>query len=156
VREALWGKTPVAFDTTNAFYQHLQAIGQLRNNEATLAYGRLYFRELSGNGQDFGLSYGVGAVLAFSRILAAREVLIVANASTTDTFKGFVLADTDTNRSLPAMKVAYSNLGTTGAGKMQYFASANFYSGDQPAGSGEVVALYVVLAPMEVQIIVPA
>jgi glycosidase len=156
VREALWGKTPMAFDQTAAFYQHLQTIGELRNNDTTLQYGRLYFRELSGNGSDFGLSTGAGAVLAFSRILAAREVLIVANSSTTETFQGFVLADTDTNRALPAMTVAYSNLGTTGSGRMQYFSSVNFYVNNQFTGASEAVALYVVLAPMEVQILTPA
>lgn len=156
VREALWGMTPVAFDQTDPFYKDLVTLGQLRNNETTLQYGRLYFRELSGNGQDFGLSYGTGAVLAFSRILAAREVLIVANPSTTTPFQGFVLADTDTNRALPTMKVAYSNLGTTGTGKMQFFPSVNFYNGTQFTGTGECVALYIVLAPMEVQILIPS
>ena len=156
VREALWGKTPLAFDQANPMYRHLQTLGQLRNTETTLQYGRLYFRELSGNGHDFGLSTGTGAVLAFSRILAAREVLIVANSSTTAAFQGFVLADTDTNRSLPAMKVAYSNLGTTGTGKMQLFPAANFYTGNTLTGTGEATALYIVLAPMEVQILVPA
>jgi glycosidase len=155
VREALWGKPPVAFDQTATLYQHLQTIGQLRNNDTALQYGRIYFRELSGNGSDFGLSTGVGGVLAFSRILAAREVLIVANSSATDTFQGFVLADTDTNRALPAMTVAYSNLGTTGSGQMQYFSSVNFYVNNQFTGASEAVALYVVLAPMEVQILMP-
>jgi len=166
VREALWGKTPLAFDSANPIYQHVKALGNLRNNETTLQYGRLYFRELSGNGHDFGLSTGTGGVLAFSRLLAAREVLIVANSSTTDPFEGFVLADTDTNRSLPTMVVAYSNKGTRGAGKMTFIPSANFYkntpaTGNQPAtsqftGTGEATALYIVLAPMEAQIIVPA
>lgn len=155
VREALWGKTPIAFDPANTFYKDLQLIGNLRNTEPTLQYGRIYFRELSGNGADFGLSTGIGGVLAFSRILAGREVLIVANSSAANPFKGFVLADTDTNRTLPTLQIAYSNLGTTGSGKMQFFPSANFYSGPQLTGTGETVALYVVLAPMEVQILVP-
>ena len=156
VREALWGKTPAAFDPANPFYKDLCKLGALRNNETTLQYGRLYFREVSGDGLGFGLSYGTGGVLAFSRILAAREILIVANASTTTPFKGFVLADTDTNRSLPMMKVAYSNMGTTGTGQMQFFNAANFYNGSQPTGTSEATALYVILAPMEVQVLVPA
>lgn len=158
VREALWGKTPAAFDPADLFYKHVQAIGQLRNNETTLQYGRLYFREVSGNGRDFGLSYGQGRVLAFSRILAGREVLIVANPSTNDPFVGFVLADTDTNRTLPLMKVAYSNikLGTVATGKMQYNGAANFFDGTRFKGTAEAVSLYVILAPMEVQVLVPA
>jgi glycosidase len=156
VREAIWGKTPIAFDSTNTFYTHLQTIGNLRNGDTALQYGRIYFRELSGNGRDFGLSTGTGGVLAFSRILAAREVLIVANSNTTTTFQGFVLADPDTNRALPTYTVAYSNLGATGSGKMQFFPSVNFYSGPQFTGTGEAIALYIALAPMEVQILMPA
>ena len=156
VREAIWGKTPVAFDQTNVFYKDLRTIGNLRNAEPTLQYGRIYFRELSGNGLDFGLSTGLGGILAFSRILAAREVLIVANSSTTTAFQGFVLADTDTNRALPTYTVAYSNLGTTGSGRMELFPTANFYSGTQLTGTSEAIALYIVLAPMEVQILTPA
>jgi glycosidase len=156
VREAIWGKTPVAFDQTNPFYKDLRTIGSLRNDEPTLQYGRIYFRELSGNGLDFGLSTGIGGVLAFSRILAAREVLIVANSNLTETFAGFVLADLDTSRALPAYSVAYSNLGTTANGQMQYFQNVNFYSGSQLTGTGEAIALYIVLAPMEVQILTPS
>jgi glycosidase len=156
VREALWGKLPIAFDPGNPYYMQVQAIGKLRSQEATLRYGRLYFREVSGNGQDFGLSYGTGAPLAFSRILAAREVLVVANPSTTAPFNGHVLTDADTNRTLPAMKVAYSNLGNTGQGRMQFNGKANFYDKSEFKGIAEAVSLFVMLAPMEVQVLVPA
>jgi hypothetical protein len=54
------------------------------------------------------------------------------------------------------MKVAYSNIGTTGNGTMQLIKEANFYSGNQPTGKGDAVALFVVLAPMEVQVLIPA
>jgi len=39
----------------------------------------------------FGLSQGVGGVLAFSRVLFNREILVVANTSTSTSFPGFVL-----------------------------------------------------------------
>ena len=93
-------------------------------------------------------------VLAFSRILAGREVLIVANPGSAP-FSGYVLADTDTNRALPTMKVAYSNLGTPGEGEMKYFEAVNFYNGAMLTGSGEAIALYVILAPGEVQVLIP-
>ena len=57
VREALWGK-PGAFDTTTPAFRALQAIVALRRGEPALCFGRLYFREVSGNGQDFGHSSG--------------------------------------------------------------------------------------------------
>jgi hypothetical protein len=54
------------------------------------------------------------------------------------------------------MKVAFSNMGTTGQGNMQFFPSVNFWSGNQLTGTSEAIAQYVILAPMEVQVLVPA
>jgi len=155
VREALWGKTPLASDPANPFYTNIAALGQLRNTETALQYGRLYFREVSGNGQDFGQSYGVGGILAFARILYDREVLIVANTSTTNEFTGWAVMDVDINRAQPAMTVAYSNFNTSGSGVVQIIPNANFYDGSQVT-SGQTAALYVKLAPMEVQILTPS
>ena len=154
VREALWGKTPVAFDSTDPFYIQIVKLGGLRNTDTTLRYGRLYFREVSGNGQDFGQSAGIGGILAFSRILYDREVLIAANTSTTNTFEGWAVMDIDINRSQPAMTVTYSNFNTPGTSNVRIFPNANFYTGTQVT-SGQTAALYIKLAPMEVQILTP-
>jgi glycosidase len=51
VREALWGK-PNAFDPTNTFYQELKKIVAARMSLPALRFGRIYFREISGNGSD--------------------------------------------------------------------------------------------------------
>jgi glycosidase len=155
VREALWGKTPLAFDTGQLFYRHVALLGKLRSTETALQYGRLYFREISGNGQDFGQSNGVGGILAFSRILYDREVLVAANTNTTAAFTGFILMDIDINRSKPSMNVAYSNMDTTGTGTVQLITAANFYDGATITGSGDTAALFVRLAPMEVQVLTP-
>jgi glycosidase len=80
-REALWGK-PNAFDTNAATFKHVQALSRLRDDEPPLRYGRFYFREVSGSGSDFGHSFGAGGMVAFSRILVDREVLVVANTGT--------------------------------------------------------------------------
>jgi glycosidase len=141
-REALWGKTPVAFDSTNLYYTNIATLGKLRSSESALQYGRLYFREVSGNGTDFGQSNGIGGILAFSRILYDRELLIVANTSTANTFEGWVVMDIDINRSQPSMTVAYSNFNSTGTSNVQII--------------GQTAALFIKLAPMEVQIITPS
>jgi glycosidase len=91
-REALWGKTPIAFDTKSPFFVHLQAISALRGREPALRYGRFYFREVSGDGQNFGHSAGKGGLIAFSRILGDREILFVANTNAGQPFKGFIPA----------------------------------------------------------------
>jgi hypothetical protein len=59
VREALWGR-PGAFGTGGEAFRHVQALARLRREEPLLCFGRLYFREVSGNGADFGHSSGAG------------------------------------------------------------------------------------------------
>ncbi len=81
VREALWGK-PDAFAQDHPFYAKISEIARLRAETPALRYGRQYFRPVSGNGHDFGISTFKGGVLAFSRILNETEVLVVANMST--------------------------------------------------------------------------
>jgi glycosidase len=80
-REALWGK-PNAFSTTTPVFQQIQSLSRLRASEPPLTYGRLYFREVAGNGTDFGHSFGSGGLVAFSRILVDREIPVVANTGT--------------------------------------------------------------------------
>jgi glycosidase len=154
VREALWGKTPVAFDKTNSKYQIIKALAALRANEPALSYGRLYFREVSGNGADFGHSSGNGGIVAFSRILVDREVVVVANTNPTKSFTGFVIVDRDINATLRQMHVAFSNRGTTGTTKVQQVAAARFFTAGG-VSSGPATALPVVLDASEVQIMTP-
>jgi hypothetical protein len=156
VREALWGKGVQAFDQSHPLFVAVQMLGRLRRDETPLSYGRLYFREVSGNGQDFGLSKGIGGVLAFSRILAEREVLIVSNTNTTQQFQGWVVVDLDLGRSARTMQVAYSNLGTTGTSVVQVVPQARFYKDDGTVDTTSTAALFVILAPMEILILVPA
>jgi glycosidase len=92
VREALWGK-PDAFDVHHAFYQAIRGLSDIRDSQPALRYGRLYFRPISGDGIHFGLSPFAPGVLAFSRILNDREVLVIANANTQGDFQGYILVD---------------------------------------------------------------
>lgn len=153
-REPLWGK-PAAFDRTNPVFREIQALGQLRLGEPPLTYGRLYFREVSGNGTDFGHSTGAGGIIAFSRILVDREVVVVANTGST-TFSGHVLVDRDLNAAGRLMTVAHSNHGTTGAGPVALTSSARFFHDDGSVSAGPAASVPVVLAASEVQVIVPA
>lgn len=154
VREALWGKTPIAFDEGHAIYQQIQLLSRLRSEEAALRYGRLYFRDVSGNGQDFGQAEGAGGIVAFSRILSNKEVVVVANTSFTNPFDGAILVDNNLNRPSMAGKVAYSNLGTTATGNIQVIQHARFHERDKPERVGEATCISVQLAPMEVQVLI--
>jgi glycosidase len=152
VREALWGKTPTAFDQTHPLYTNLQQIISVRNSYAALRYGRLYFREVSGDGTSFGHSRGNGGVISFSRVLCDFEVVTIANTNATQSFAGFVLVDVDLNRTPRTYNVVYSNFGTAGSGPVQ-IRTGQVVDGFQPRQSMNIACLYVVLNPMEVQIL---
>jgi glycosidase len=153
VREALWGKPAPAFDETNPFYIDIQRLISLRSSTPALRYGRLYFREVSLDGYDFGQSFGVGGLIAFSRILCDTEVVVVANTNTTNSFQGFVLIDLDVNRDLGVYNVAYSNLSAPGAGGNALLKTGVVLDGPQPTQATSIACLYVILQPMEVQIL---
>jgi glycosidase len=152
-REALWGR-PGGFDTGAEAFRQVATIAKLRADEAALRYGRLYFREVSGNSQDFGHSTGAGGLVAFSRILADREVTVVANCSTTRTFRGAVLRDPTIGPG--TLSLAYSNLGTAATVKTDRVPAARFFDGDRLTGTGPAVIAPISLEPREVQILLPA
>jgi glycosidase len=154
VREALWGK-PDAFDQQHPLYLQIQSIAKVVNEEAALRYGRLYFRQISGNGWDFGHSSGSGGILAFSRILFDREVVIVANTNASQEFNGQVLMDIDLNRPPVTFAMSYSNLGNTGTKKARIINGAKFWDSGSQTGTADIAALDVNLGPMEVQIFCP-
>jgi glycosidase len=96
VREALWGK-PDAFNRQHPFYRTIERLAALRQDQPALRYGRQYFRPLSGNGLQFGISSFHSGVLAFSRVLNDQEVLIVANTNTNAGWTGEVIVDRSLN-----------------------------------------------------------
>lgn len=156
IREALWGKEYPAFDQNNSLYKQIQALSNLRMNEPALRYGRLYFRQVSGNNIDFGHSKGPGGILAFSRILADREILILANTSYHNSFSGSVLVDVDLNRNQSNMIYSYGNMAQPGSNQnpnIRIINQANLYDDyGNITYSGEITAIDVNLNPMEVQI----
>ena len=152
VREALWGKKPAAFDTSNPYFTDLQAIAQLRAAEPALRYGRLYFRPISGNNTDFGPSSGPGGVIAFSRILGQREILIVANTSFDKPFSGSVLADYDLHAAGERYTIQYSNQGAAGSATVSVNPGRVFDDSGN-ATSMTIASIPCRLAPMEVHIL---
>ncbi|MBA4182111.1 MAG: alpha-amylase, partial [Anaerolinea sp.] len=62
-------------------YQEVAKLAAIKRENAVLRFGRMYFREISGNQVDFGLPYGNAYTLAFSRLLYGREVLVAYNVS---------------------------------------------------------------------------
>lgn len=80
-REALWGLAN-AFNEQEDLYQFIGELSKLRAAVPALRYGRQYFRPCSGDGINFGHSPYNGGLIAFSRVLNDKEVLILANTNT--------------------------------------------------------------------------
>lgn len=107
VREALW-RGPDAFSQSNDFFKLIQDLAKLRDAQPCLRYGRQYFRTCSGNGIDFGYSTDAGGIIAFSRVLNDREVLIVINTSTTQRNQVHVVVDWNLNADGKPWKLLFS------------------------------------------------
>ncbi len=87
VRECMFGGEWGAFDSrerhffrpAHPIYKRIAEIAAIRRAEPALRYGRQYFREISGNGVDFGYPLDGRCTLAYSRILDDVEVLVALN-----------------------------------------------------------------------------
>ena len=109
VREALWGK-PGAFDLAHPVAAACRSLTDLRATEPALRCGRQYFRPISGDGVHFGVSGFPAGVIAFSRILSDREVVVVANTSTGEPWTGEVLVDRTLVHTDDAVQVLFANV----------------------------------------------
>lgn len=68
-------------NTECTIYKSIAAIAQVVRHREPLRFGRMYFRQISGDGLGFGFPFGTTYTLAFSRLLYNREVLVAYNAS---------------------------------------------------------------------------
>jgi glycosidase len=162
VREALWGK-PNAFDRTHAAYRAIRELGAVRDSEPALRYGRQYFRPLSGDGVHFGISPFRGGVLAFSRILNDREVIVVANTNAGAGWTGEVIVDFALNPVGTGYKVLFSNrtfsatpgatVAAPGPVVEKASGSVNIREIDGTVTTGPARVVSVALQPMEAQIL---
>ena len=139
VREALWGRQD-PFSTNSEFYKHIQELSKLRNEHPALRYGRQYFRQCSGDGINFGYSPYNGGVIAYSRILNDREVLIVANTSTQQQITVHIVVDANLSPVDKKWSILFSTQAQpTAPSKIQTHGSFH--------------AVQVTLKPMEAQIL---
>lgn len=153
VREALWGLFP-AFPTGSPFYATLQAIAKVRAAVPTLRYGRYYFRPISGDEVNFGVSPYAGGVLAWSRILNDTEIVLVANTSTTQTATVHVIQEASLSRPGDQLRVLYSNQSAaTPPGPVRTLQQVTVAEVDGSTGNGPLNAIQVTVQPMEFQIL---
>ena len=84
MREAMFDKATPGRNLLNpdcTIYQEIGKIAAVMRDSPPLRFGRMYFRELSADGIQFGLPYGSDYFLAFSRLLTTSEALVVYNVS---------------------------------------------------------------------------
>jgi glycosidase len=98
IREALFDLDDPGRSLVNpecGIYRAIAAIAAVARRQPALRFGRMYFREVSGNGVDFGLPQAHPCTLAFSRLLAHDEVLVAYNTSPTEARADYVIVDSD-------------------------------------------------------------
>src|SRR5207247_818478 len=86
IREGMFNPDPDhstenLLNTACTIYQEIAKIAAVMRSNEPLRFGRMYFRQISENGRDFGLPFGHTYTLAFSRLLFGREVLVAYNVS---------------------------------------------------------------------------
>lgn len=154
VREALWGGP--GFSQASPFYIGIQKIAKVRSEQAALRYGRFYFRPVSGDGVNFGISGFPQGVLAFSRILNDQEVLAVANTNTAQTQELDVIVETQLSGDGDQFTVLYSNQPAPVAPqpvRSPAQGSVTVHEVDGSTGRGPLHVVHVTLEPLEVQIL---
>lgn len=153
VREALWGIAPT-FPQNSFFYAALQKIAAVREAEAALRYGRFYFRPVSGDSINFGISPFAGGILAWSRILNDREVLVVANTSGTQNVSVDVILEMTLSSPGDVMEILYSNKSNpTAPAAVRTLNQVIVAEVDGTTGYGPINTTRVTLQPMEVQVL---
>jgi glycosidase len=114
VREALFDLDDPAVSFHNResrIYREIASIARVNREQPALRFGRMYFREVSGNGFDFGLPETHPCTLAFARLLGKEEVLVAYNSSVSEARSDFVVVDADTTRPAEAFRFLYGGTG---------------------------------------------
>ncbi|HEY9602237.1 MAG TPA: alpha-amylase family glycosyl hydrolase [Allocoleopsis sp.] len=93
-------------------YQEIAKIANIYRHTEPLRFGRMYFREISTDGDKFGLPQVHPCTLAFSRILGYEEILVAYNTSTTQRRTDFVMVDSNLQHKNGQMKFLYGKGGT--------------------------------------------
>jgi alpha-amylase len=114
MREAMFDKaTPGRnlLNTSCTIYQEIAKIAEVMRTNEPLRFGRMYFRPISGNGEQFGLPFGSTYTLAFSRILYPDEILIAYNVEVNDRHDR-VIVDAILHPDGSTMRFLYGGTGT--------------------------------------------
>lgn len=140
------------FDENNPIYVRLSEVLALRRELPALRFGRQYLREISADGEGFGLPDAVGSglpplpdehritsIIAWSRVLADTEVVCAINTDIDAARTAWVRIDADLNGDIPAYRYRYAGaVSDSGASNPGNTASSpgTTDSQDSPGDSG--------------------
>ncbi|MBI2838040.1 MAG: alpha-amylase [Acidobacteria bacterium] len=114
IREAMFDLDDTERNLLNKeceIYREISAIAAVNRSHPALRFGRMYFREVSGDGSGFGMPSGQPCTLAFSRILAGEEVLVAYNTSTDQARSDCVAVDSALHPPGSTMAFLYGAVG---------------------------------------------
>jgi len=115
MREAMFDKDAPGRNLLNPdcqIYKEIAKIAETMRNTEPLRFGRMYFRQISGDGVHFGFPFGTTYTLAFSRLLYGSEVLIAYNISD-KTRNDCVVIDATLHHDGDTLRFIYGKTGTT-------------------------------------------
>ncbi len=115
IREALFDTQPNGQSLLNKncrLYQEIGKIASIMRTTEPLRFGRMYYREISGDSVHFGLPYGTDYTLAFSRLLYNREVLVAYNVSKQARQDAIVIDATLHNSATASVSFLYGGTGS--------------------------------------------
>ncbi|HEY3452729.1 MAG TPA: alpha-amylase family glycosyl hydrolase [Myxococcales bacterium] len=114
IREAMFDLADPARDVLNKdcrIYQAIAAIAKVNRQNHAMRFGRMYFRDVSGDGHTFGLPEAHPCTLAFSRILAKQEVVVAYNTSVDQARGDCVMVDADLHQAGDRLRYLYGGQG---------------------------------------------
>jgi alpha-amylase len=114
MREALFDRAPGGSNALNPscnIYRAIAQIAGVRVSLPPLRFGRMYYRQISGDGAHFGLPYGSTYTLAFCRMLYGTEVLVAYNVSGEERSDS-VVVDAELHADGSTIQYAYGGVGT--------------------------------------------
>jgi hypothetical protein len=92
-------------------YREIAKIAKVMRTTEPLRFGRMYFRQISGDGIHFGFPFGATYTLACSRILYSREVLVAYNVSDQNR-NDCIIVDSSFHKAGEKMRFLYGKSGT--------------------------------------------
>jgi hypothetical protein len=114
MREAMFDRAAPGRDLLNAdctIYKEIGKIAALARSQQPLRFGRIYYRQISGDAVHFGLPFGATYTLAFSRMLYGQETLVAYNVSGAPR-ADYVVVDSTLHAEGTTMTFLYGGAGT--------------------------------------------